>query len=292
MNIISKSFFNSLFKLHTNCKSFSSRNILEVLAVIENIKNVVRIPIKNNEWKYLKEFCKKNKLSICHSNFKISVIRRTSLGDVFTENVTWESKSSSIIGFVAYIALTEELAQKASTLESSADSFQLGKLYQYPKCCVKSYSKHIEEGKYWLDLLLKNSKGYNHSLFSNKIAYLIDETSIIPDYFPCSLNCRDTISIGKDYKNMLIKNKLDSHYDLIKNKLIRPIIIGDGVLFQLKKQSPIVKLKDCNTFIWKNKNYNNLEMKKIDFLDVDQDNHKVYLNDNFFGRLYQFKEYL
>ena len=282
-------FFNKLKELSSNCESFNSRNILEVLALVKNIKHVVRIPIKSNEWDILKQFCKENNLLIYHSNFKISVVRRTSLGDIFTENVTWDSHSESIIGFVAYIALEKNIAQNASKLESSSDSLKLGELYQYPDCCIKAYNHHIEHGGYWLDFLLKKTTGFNHSFFSNKLAYLIDETSIIPDYFPCSLDCEQTIMLGKSYRDLLIENNLLDYYQDIKEKLVKPIIVGDGIIFQLKQNLMEMDINNCKKFIWRNEDkYNNIH--KNDTIIIKVEDNSAYLNNKIIGKVFHFED--
>ena len=277
-----------LLRLPLVCESFSSRNILEVLAVIEGDKKVVRIPIKNHEWDILKVFCKKNNLAICHSDFKIAVVRETSLGDIFTENVTWESNSDKIVGFVAYVSMSQEISQLASDMESDADSNELGKLYQYPKCCIKTYADKIETGEFWLEILLSNSSGTKHSFYSNKIAYLFDQLSIISDYFPCSLNCEKTILMGKKYKNILLKNDLKDFYENIEKSLCKSILIGDGFLLRFEKNISLIDSNNSELFKWKNEDkYNHLLNKDFSF-NIDYDLDEVFQNDIMIGKLYQF----
>ena len=281
--------FKKLKEINSKCESFSSRNMLEVLALQKGVKNVVRIPIKSHEWDILKQFCNDNDFSICHSNFKISVKRKTTLGDVFTENVSWDSNSENIVGFVAYIATSMGIAKKASNLESSADSFVLGELYQYPNCCVKAYSDHIEEEGFWLDFLLKKTIGFSHSLYSNKLAYLIDETSIIPDYFPCSLNCKETIKLGKIYKNILLECQLEDYYKDLKKNLKKPIVVGDGILFQFAENLPYFNIQECNKFIWKNKK-KHFTPKKGDVVVIDYENNIAKIENKILGNLFQFED--
>ena len=285
-----KLIIKNLIKLPTLCESFSMRNILEVLALFENQKKVVRVPIKNHEWNILNDFCKTNNLQICHSNFKISIVRETSLGDIFTENVPWNSNSDKILGFVAYIATSKDIAQMAADMESRADSENLGELYQYPNCCVENYSKKIETGDFWLDVLLSNSKGFNHSFYSNKLAYLFDDISIISDYFPCSLNCKETILMGKKYRDILLKYDLEDFYINIKNHLCKPIIVGDGFLLQFNSSDLIVGPNNSRLFEWKN-NAKHSYLNQDNFsININYDLSEAFLNKRNIGRVYQFSD--
>ncbi len=279
-----------LLNLPSVCESFSLRNITEVLATIEGEKTVVRVPIKNHEWDILTDFCKRNNLEICHSNFKIAVVRETALGDIFTENVTWESDSDKIVGFVAYISVSKQAAQIAADMEFEADSNELGDLYQYPSCCVSSYNDKIEKGEFWLDILLENSNGVKHSFYSNKIAYLFDEFSIISDYFPCSLNCKETIQIGKKYRDILLKNNLEDFYNKIKASLCKPMLVGDGFLLRFNNNSSIINSKNTQLFQWKNESKYSAFLKQDFEFEIDYTLENASLGDNIITKLYQFSD--
>ena len=276
---ISKTIIKNIVDLQLNCESVSERNILEILGLFSGGKNVVRIPINNSEWSIIKEFGIKNKLFIKHSNFKLAIVRKTPLGDIFTKNVDWDTPNT--IGFVAYLSLTKKWASTASELESKANSYQLGKLYQYPICCINAY-KEIENGKFWVESILDKTKKNIHLFYANKLAYLFDQSSIIYDYFPCSLDCSKTIKIGKYYEELLIKVELNEMYSKIKNNLKKPILIGDGFLVQTNG-FPINN-------IFKTKKNINLNIPKA-LLNIKKTDGNIYLYKNkFFATLHTFIE--
>ena len=65
MSLKKKIITNNLINFPSLCESFTLRNILEVLALIEGEKTVVRVPIKNHEWNTLKLFCKQQCMYSC-----------------------------------------------------------------------------------------------------------------------------------------------------------------------------------------------------------------------------------
>ena len=184
--------------------------------------------------------------------------------------------------------MRKETSQLASDMESHANSDELGELYQYPNCCVETYSNKIEDGEFWLEVLLSNSKGFKHSFYSNKLAYLFDEISIIPDYFPCSLNCDKTILIGKKYRDILLKNNLVEFYENIKHLLSKPIVIGDGFLLQFENNALTINPENSRYFQWKNeKQYDYLTNEKFT-LNINYVSNKIFIDNKIIGRLFQF----
>jgi len=137
-------------------------------------------------------------------------------------------------------------------------------------------------------VVLSNSKGCNHSFYSNKLAYLFDGTSIISDYFPCSLNCEQTILIGKKYKNILLRNNLVKVYEKIRQTLCKPIVVGDGFLLQFENNALTISPKNSQLFQWKNEEkYKHLNEENF-IINLDYNLNKVFLDGKNIGRILQF----
>jgi hypothetical protein len=207
----------------------AERNLLELLGAVEGLKAVVRLPLADEDWPVLCHYCAKLGLCVTCSRFKLATVRTTPLGDRFTTNVPWDDPRGD--GFVAYVARTLTEAQEAEALDSVGDSAELGRLYQYPRCCLLGYAE-IEAGAYWADLLVQRSSSSRQSLFANKLAYLFDGASLFPDYFPCSLSCPETRELGKTYDALLREYGLGELADSLHERLGRPVLFGEGVAHQ------------------------------------------------------------
>jgi hypothetical protein len=123
---------------------------------------------------------------------------------------------------------------KADALEQEGTSVELAELYQYPRCCAEAYQE-IMDGAYWADVLFRRSTSSRHSFFGNKLAYLFDGASLIPDYFPCSLDCEPTRSLAMLYEKLLRHLGLEAMADSQRSRLSRPIVYGDRFAYQLQR---------------------------------------------------------
>ena len=188
--------------------SIEKRHFLEVLGVIDGIKNVMRIHINYfKEYEILLLFAKKHNLFLSHTPFKLKIDWTNEIGDTFLKSVPWEDDSSEM--FVAYISKNPDTNKIAQTIEIDSTNLDAGLLYQYPSCCCINYDL-ISEGELWLNLLLKNSNGIKFSPWANKLSYLVYEFCLFPDYFPCSLNCQGTIKLSQSYYDLAVKYNLES----------------------------------------------------------------------------------
>jgi hypothetical protein len=188
--------------------SIEKRHFLEVLGVIDGIKNVMRIHINYfKEYEILLLFAKKHNLFLSHTPFKLKIDWTNEIGDTFLKSVPWEDDSSEM--FVAYISKNPDTNKIAQTIEIDSTNLDAGLLYQYPSCCCINYDL-ISEGELWLNLLLKNSNGIKFSPWANKLSYLVYEFCLFPDYFPCSLNCQGTIKLSPKSMIPYSNTKLES----------------------------------------------------------------------------------
>jgi hypothetical protein len=221
-------------EFHNACQAVAERNLLELLGLVHGLKNIVRLPIDDHEWPEVLHYCTKLGLSVEKSSFRLATVRTTELGDTFTTNVPWDDPRGK--GYICYIARDPALMPQADELEQKGTSLELAELYQYPRCCAEAY-QDIMDGTYWADLLLRRSTGSRHSFFGNKLAYLFDGASLIPDYFPCSLDCEPTRSLAMVYEQLLRRIGLDAMVDSLRSRLSRPIVCGDRFAYQLQHYS-------------------------------------------------------
>ena len=89
--------------LINSISSIENRHFLEVLAVIDGLKNVMRIHINLKlEYDYLSSFTKKYNLYLNHTPFKLKVDWKNEIGDTFLKSVPWDDDTTEM--FVAYLS--------------------------------------------------------------------------------------------------------------------------------------------------------------------------------------------
>jgi hypothetical protein len=185
------------------------RHLLELLAVHSGLKSVMRIHItKPTEYDCLKQYCQKHGMHVGHSTFRLKMAWRNDIGDSFFENAPWSDETAE--QFVAYISrnnLTD--LNKALSIEVEGNHLDSGRLYGYPDCCCLGYES-ISEGEPWVTCILNASNGVFFSPWANKLAYLVHDYALFPDYFPCSLDCKGTAELARQYFELGRQNGLGS----------------------------------------------------------------------------------
>jgi hypothetical protein len=224
---------NQIFELIENLSGIEDRHLLEFVAVLKGDKEVMRIHInKNEEYTLLEKFCKENSLLIGHSDFKLKVDWVNEIGDTFLQDVPWEDESAEM--FVAYITKSNQDALlKALSIEVSGEHLDAGKLYGYPECCCINYEK-ISTGEFWINSLLDNSHGLFFKHWNNKLAYLVHNYAIFPDYFPCSFTCKGTEELSKQYYKLGLDSGLTDFVEKQIDFMSRTYLVSDDSVFSFK----------------------------------------------------------
>lgn len=221
---------DTLFALRDRIRFFSDRNVLELVGVLEGVKTVVRIPVTSAEWQLLRDACERLGLIVGHANFKLAVVRTTRVGDTFTTNVQWDDPRGR--EFLAYVAKSRETVQQALETEvTSGSDGCMGRLYQYPECCIQAYAE-IVQGLPWVEALLRRANGSWQSRGANKLAYLFDGASLFPDYFPCSLSCAATAELSQVYRSLLSEYGMADYAESLWERMGRPVLVGEGFAYQ------------------------------------------------------------
>lgn len=218
--------------LINSISSIEDRHLLELIAVFDGLKDVMRIHINyHSEYEALKSFGNKYNLIVGHTPFKLKIDWTNDIGDTFLKSVSWEDNTTEM--FVAYISSNAKIIDKALTIEVDSTNLEAGLLYQYPDCCCVNYDK-ISNGELWSTLLLENSRGTFFSPWANKLSYLVYDFCLFPDYFPCSLNCNGTIQLSKDYYNLALKYDLEKFAKSQLDSMSGLYLINDDLIISTK----------------------------------------------------------
>ncbi len=206
---------------------------LEILYVIEDIKPVSRILIKEKEISQTNNFLKKYNLKTTLSDFKIT--NNIDANRTYSDKGMRINKNSIIPGkFFMYISKSIELAEQAKQQEEKNNHLELGRLLGYPKCCREFFEKNfpiesIKNNDYTLTTL-KNSIGFKFPFYTNIAIRHLDLTLL--SHFPCSFNCEESIKIAKSNLNT-IKKHSDNH-NIITSMLKEAVIYTSKGVFLLK----------------------------------------------------------
>lgn len=240
-----RKFAEDAFELVRSCPALNSHNFLELLGLFAGVKRVVRLVATEETYPLIAEFCQRNGLLQAHSKNKQAPKRRAATGDTFTVTVDWDDPSGKY--FVVIIGQNYNAVDWALDCEDRDVSYQaFGELYEYPTCCIEAYAD-LMAGEEWVSAYLRRSAlGEAGSLYSNRLATLFDGSTLIPDFFPCRLNCELAKEIGKRYKALLESISWHAYLSQIEASLSTPILVRSGALIQLRGNKGNSKLISCD----------------------------------------------
>ncbi|HEV7398233.1 MAG TPA: hypothetical protein VGN86_17100 [Pyrinomonadaceae bacterium] len=210
----------------------SNHNFLELLALFLGEKRVVRLIVTDSTYPVVQEFCRQYGLTQNHSLRKQAPTVRDTTGDTFTVSVDWNDPRGEY--FAVVIALSRYDVQRALELENTDASFRaFGELYQIPRCCVETY-EDLERGGEWISTYLRRSSRESYgSVYSNRLGALFDGNTLLPDFFPCRIDCKSAEELGRHYESLLIRVGADVYLKQARTSLSAPIIVHSGSLLQL-----------------------------------------------------------
>ena len=226
-------FAEDAFELVRSCSALNNHNFLELLGLFMGMKRVVRLVVTEETYSVIAEFCQRNGLIQRHSRNKQAPKVRAATGDTFTVSVDWDDPSGKY--FVVIIGQNYNEVCLALDCENRSVSYQaFGELYEYPSCCIEAYAD-LEAGDEWVSAYLRRSPAdQSGSFYSNRLGVLFDGSTLIPDFFPCRLNCVSAGELGRQYETLLKNIAWHAYVARIKASLSAPILIRSGSLLQLR----------------------------------------------------------
>ena len=215
-----------------SCPSLNTQNRLELLAVHLGAKQLVRLVVTDETYPLVREFCSQHGLIQDHSSKKQAPSIRAPTGDTFTVSVDWDNPLGEF--FAVVIGRSRGDVERALEFENSNASFRsFGELYEYPPCCVEAYAD-LERGGEWVSMYLgRSSLESQGSIYSNRLGVLFDGSTLLPDFFPCRIDCKSTDELGKRYESLLTRIGADEYLEQVRVSLSSPIMVRSGSLLQL-----------------------------------------------------------
>lgn len=194
------------------------------------LKPVIRIGTTKNELDYLVEFV---------NNYKVfNIIKK------FDNKFYGEKLEKPIL--IAYVSLSQDLAEEAYEAEKNQDRKTLGKLLGYPSCCVDNFIKKCADfnTEFTIESFLNTKvkpSFYCNSVFnfdsklnrdSVRVFQKIHKIFLDTEYFflvkhiPCSFDCKETIEIGKRTLEILEKETPEIAQKILST-LKKPVLYFD-----------------------------------------------------------------
>jgi hypothetical protein len=209
-------------------------NVLELLAYASGLKPVVRLVADAASGEVLADFCRRQQWPWRWSGFWLESIFHTPLNDTFTRLVYGHAPADCDR---ALFVGREAATRRAEELEGMSDptaARELAALYGYPECCVAAYAE-VQSGKPWLEVFLRGSDPADRvrDWRVNKAAYLFPpHPTLLPEYFPCSVDCAPTARLAWTYEAVLQEYGLRALVDIIREGLMRPLLLFGGSLYR------------------------------------------------------------
>ena len=196
----------------------------EIFLLLADEKKVVRQGFYENETGKIIEFCKKHRIYLVKSRFKI-ILTDAEKGFSNIGIKTKEDDERNGMIFL-YLSKDEKSAYLASYYEIMNDSGNLGRILEYPECCIDFFLKNWSKEN-------SNPEHEPTNPYTN-ITRRNDDLVLI-SHFPCSSECKKSIALGKRYYNKL-KGFDEDHAEILYIGLSRNI----------KNQMQEIKIKDNN----------------------------------------------
>ena len=174
-----------LSELYTIFGSYTKAQ--EILFLLKDAKEVVRQGFYEKELFQVEPYCKRNKLFLLKSSFKVALADETTYSN---KGLRLPASSPQPAMHFIYISKDEKKANLAAYYELTHNHRELGLLLGYPSCCVEYFITNFNENNTNLELPPTNP--WTNLSQRNKDIVLLS-------HFPCSSECQESIEIAKKY---------------------------------------------------------------------------------------------
>lgn len=248
---------------------------LEILYLLNGIKQAVRLDANGIEFKKIKGFCNENNLYLEVSDFKVVKIKDEGKGS-YSNIVKRAPNDYAGDGlYHIYISKDKSISAFLKILENKNDDEAIGQVLGYPKCCIDFFIKNREkQQKLQNDYILpalNSSEGFKFPFYTNYAIRYFDITLL--SHFPHSFNCAESIKIAKnnlqcikEYSNELA-NKFEA---MLKSAVLYTENNGVFVFRDYKFKNNIFQFNEVKSTI--NNELLNLlnKSKKIEIIDKNE----------------------
>lgn len=204
---------------------------LEILAVACGRKKIVRLTGNEQRLKDIEALMQRIPIHCLIAPLHLELMFSRPLGDCFVRAAHGlphgEEEGVLYAGAPTLLEAAVEMELHDCTAEEAAE------LYGFPQCCARHYEHTIQQSEYWVDSFLAGVRGMVHAPWlMNRFGRLFAPyLSMLPDYFPCHINCASSLALAGRYRDMLEQEGLSVLAELAKRHLARTVLHHAGCLY-------------------------------------------------------------
>ena len=209
----------------------AERHVFEIAAAALGAKSVVRVVVPIEHIEACSRRLRDLGLHVASPTRALAIDEETSLGDRYCRHVPLTDPAAVEVALIA--SLDIGLAENGRCIDENGSVRDSGELYGYPTCCILQYEK-IDENPDWVSSLLLDHRrrGGTPPAVSNKLAYLFNGNSFLPDYFPCSLHCPSSELLATQMRATALAAGLSRLVSNTDHEVRRPIMAFAGSLLR------------------------------------------------------------
>ncbi len=198
----------------------------EIALFITNRKEFLRLTVQDEQFTEIQALFRDNNVSFSVKKI-YSVYRGNTWYDIKFENQICDIDKEHI-HYVRYLVCCTLGNNDPNTVLKAEEEGRIddaGSLLGYPKCCINAIDELNNSGLKWPLLLMQKTKDQPNS-YVNRLASVWGGTSFTGELFPCSLNCKNAIELGKSAEAALWELGLNRLAREIQYLSQRPIVVN------------------------------------------------------------------
>lgn len=211
------------------------KNLIEIGALLQGRKRVVRLVLPSHQVDRTCQFFMYfyPDLSVRLSTFMLQDAFHMTSVDRFQSRVQF---SDEVQGERVVLIGTKSGVDEAWAIEEGECSDdQTSKVYGYPACCGAAYNR-IARGYLWFEAFFEKEEPLNSfDLLSNRLSSTVQPyLGYHFDYFPCSAQCAETLSINDLNRKMLLNSDLVEYVRLADEHLSATVVLHRGCIWYVR----------------------------------------------------------
>lgn len=228
---------------------------LELIAVRAGLKPVFRLERPAYAGCTITARLSRLGFACVEGNFHLVFHHRHPLGDTFVRTAPGAAVGRQRgVYFVAPIPRAAEAEALARVEARTPGSPEIGHRLGYPPCCVAGYEE-IHRGQDWIGVMLASTPAETRGLAAcNRLARLFGEWSLLPDYYPCSFNCRESAVWSSEIAHAAAGEGLRSYVEAAKYVLELEIRVEEHTITLLDHTPQTIRhrsgIKFLRTLKW------------------------------------------
>ena len=217
---------------------FEFKNLIEIGAVLEGRKSVVRLVTTPTEVRNARQFFGHYypDFFIRLSSFVLEDVFWMTSMDRFQRRIP--ARNGTEGERVFFVGMRSAVDEAWAIEEDDCLDDLTARLYGYPDCCGRAYHR-ISKGERWLEILFEAEAYFaSFGLVSNRLSSLLKPwLSYHYDYFPCSATCSETLRINQQNREMLTRSDLSEFVQPADAHLAAAVILYDGCVWYVRSDA-------------------------------------------------------